>query len=246
MYALSDIKGGYNAIQQEIIRQMLSPRIMIDKNGITMTPKWTQADMAEFLSGVEHPHVEVFDDETDDDELRSRNELKFLSKALGSSIPESYIIYYLRQLFPDTERTKQFYWLGNRSIDIFIPSLSIGIEYDGSKWHDPRRNAEERHGKNITKRDREKSKLCRQHNTTLLRIRELPSDYTDVNAVLIPYRPALAHNKYVNIGYAIVKILQFIKQAYKIRGYIDVDVARDSEDILEALRNEYRTTPIRW
>ncbi len=50
----------------------------------------------------------------------------------GTSFPEQAIYYYVKQFYPDAE----LHYVENRmELDVFIPSISIGIEYDGSKYH---------------------------------------------------------------------------------------------------------------
>lgn len=48
-------------------------------------------------------------------------------------------------------------------LDIYIPSLSIGIEYDGDYWHSL---------PNMKKRDNLKTKICKEHNIKLIRVTE--------------------------------------------------------------------------
>ena len=81
-----------------------------------------------------------------------KNELKV-------SIREKAVSYYLSKYFR-IEEGKHFNWLGSREIDIYIPQLNLGIEYDGRQWH-----------KNI-ERDLKKDKLCLNNNLKLIRIRE--------------------------------------------------------------------------
>lgn len=75
------------------------------------------------------------------------------------SIPEKTIVYYLKQIFV-VEEQKKFDWLGRMEIDIFLPELNIGIEYDGQAWH-----------KDLDK-DLEKEKQLANHCIELIRVRE--------------------------------------------------------------------------
>lgn len=82
------------------------------------------------------------------------------AKGLHTSFPEQVVYYYIKELFPDAingyrhERTE---------IDIFIPSLNIGIEYDGENYH----KSLYKH-----KKDTEKNHLLFSNNISLVRIRE--------------------------------------------------------------------------
>ena len=53
--------------------------------------------------------------------------------------------------------------LEGKEIDIFLPELNLGIEFDGSYWHSSEKAKE---------RDEHKNQLCEQKGITLLRIKE--------------------------------------------------------------------------
>ena len=82
----------------------------------------------------------------------------------STSFPEQAILYYVKQLFPDAQNRYKPQWLKNKDsngeIDIYIPSIKVGIEYDGSYFHG---NPE---------RDLQKDQICYSHGITLYRIRE--------------------------------------------------------------------------
>ena len=82
--------------------------------------------------------------------------------ALGrhSSFPEQVIYHYIKILFPNTING---YKLKNTEIDIFIPSLNIGIEYDGEYYHKSQYRL---------KKDIEKNQLIFENGISLIRIRE--------------------------------------------------------------------------
>ena len=76
------------------------------------------------------------------------------------SLPEKAIFFYVKKYFSDAVSNVNFEWLGKMELDIFIPSLSVGIEYDGARWH-----------RNVDK-DILKDKKCHEKGITLIRIRE--------------------------------------------------------------------------
>lgn len=58
-----------------------------------------------------------------------------------SSFAERAIYYYISRFFPDAIWSYENKDLGRFEIDVFIPSISVGIEYDGQKMaqrHDKR------------------------------------------------------------------------------------------------------------
>ncbi len=81
-------------------------------------------------------------------------------KGKHTSFPEQVVFYYIRKFFPDAENG---YKLDKTEIDIFIPSLNVGIEYDGENYH-----------KSLYKfkKDIEKNNLLYSNNIALIRIRE--------------------------------------------------------------------------
>ena len=54
-------------------------------------------------------------------------------------------------------------------LDVYVPSLNIGIEYDGIAFH--KTTAQQR-------REEKKYVICKEHGTFLIRIRENPIDDT--------------------------------------------------------------------
>ena len=87
-------------------------------------------------------------------------------KELRVSLPEKALVFYLSRIF-QVEENKRFSFLGSKEIDLFLPELKLGIEYDGQQWH-----------KNVG-RDVCKDEMCKKNGLSLLRIREQECpDYT--------------------------------------------------------------------
>ncbi|ROR28511.1 putative zinc ribbon protein [Mobilisporobacter senegalensis] len=82
------------------------------------------------------------------------------SRELRVSFPEKVVYYYVSMAFHDCIENYRPAFLGGKELDIFIPSLNIGIEYDGEAFHSSIEN------------DMEKDKICNQHRIQLIRIRE--------------------------------------------------------------------------
>ena len=67
--------------------------------------------------------------------IRSRtrgNGCPFCKKELQTSFPEQVIYFYIKNQFPDSINR---YVDNGMELDIFTPSTSIGIEYDGKHFH---------------------------------------------------------------------------------------------------------------
>lgn len=106
-----------------------------------------------------------------------KTSLNHRSAAIGTNCPicnsgkqtsfrEQALFYYIKKMYPNTISRYKPTELGKFEIDIYIPELNFGIEYDGVAWH-----KEE-------KFDREKRKyiLCKKLGITLIRVKEKMPD----------------------------------------------------------------------
>jgi hypothetical protein len=81
----------------------------------------------------------------------------------NTSFPEQVIYYYVKKYFPDTINRKFFQIQKKKTeIDVYIPALKLGIEYDGAYYH-----------KNREQKDREKiDRMAKEENIKVIRFRE--------------------------------------------------------------------------
>ncbi len=87
---------------------------------------------------------------------------------LSTSFPEQAIYYYVKKLYPDAiSRYKDIFDNGSE-LDIYVPSLKVGIEYDGMRFHNQN---------DPLVRDREKRKYqtCKENGIKLIRVLETPN-----------------------------------------------------------------------
>ncbi|MGL4852489.1 MAG: zinc-ribbon domain-containing protein [Tannerellaceae bacterium] len=82
------------------------------------------------------------------------------SKGTQTSVPELIVYHYVSQLFADAINGYKF---DGKEIDVYIPSLNIGIEYDGEHFHKTK-------SKYIT--DKHKTEYLISHGIEMIRIRE--------------------------------------------------------------------------
>ena len=112
------------------------------------------------------------------DKLLQGNGCPNCDKRNKTSFPEQAIYFYLRQVYPDAISG---YLLPstNKSVDVFLPTLNIGVEYDGY-WH-----------KKKEKEDAEKYRACKDSGIKLYRIREevLPQVDNIADMVYIRCKP---------------------------------------------------------
>ena len=152
------------------------------------------------------------------------------AKEIQSSFPEKAIYFYIKRIFPDAIANYRSDELRSFELDIFIPSLRIGIEYDGERWH---RNAE---------KDLHKNQLCDEMNIVLFRVRE-------------PLCPALLDNRSIcvvreskrtGLDKTINNLLAEINKTVNIECSIDIDLEKDGASILELLNSTEKENNIQF
>lgn len=84
------------------------------------------------------------------------------ASALKSSFPEQAIFYYVHQAFPDAINRYTDIFDNGMELDVFIPSLSVGIEYDGLAYHN----------EESLKKDNAKYNICKKRGISLIRVVE--------------------------------------------------------------------------
>lgn len=79
-----------------------------------------------------------------------------------TSFAEQAVFFYLKQLYPDAINRYKADFLERLELDIYIPSIGYGIEYDGVAWHK----------KDKIEREIKKYRLCKENGIKLIRLRE--------------------------------------------------------------------------
>lgn len=144
------------------------------------------------------------------------NRCPICSSYLRTSIPEKIIFYYVHKKFSKTIANYKPEWLKPKEVDIFIPELNVGIEYDGYYYH-----------KDI-KHDIEKDDLCSKNNVRIIRIREKKSK--PINSSAIIYNIKIDNNT----DYTYVEdALSFLNSYLNID--LDFDIRRDLDDIIKMI-----------
>lgn len=163
---------------------------------------------------------------------KNHTDISQLASSLKSSLPEQYIGFYLRKAFGnEVEYQKQFDWLGRLSLDFYIPSLQLAIEYDGNYHH-----------KNKQPSDNRKTSLCTNHGIYLIRIKEVkPSreEKQENNTVFYCFNA-----RYKNIDIAIQDLCSLINKKFGIPIQIDVDMNRDNSEIVSYVQEKYHKKTI--
>lgn len=130
-----------------------------------------------------------------------------------TSFPEQAVFYYLKNVFEDALlRDKSI----GRELDIYIPSIHCGIEYDGVAWH--------RKNKNY-KNDLIKEQMCSEKGIRLIRIREIGLNELEYKATTdVLY---VESGSDLDLELAIRRVFELLQI-----GKIDINLKRDRNDIL--------------
>lgn len=90
-----------------------------------------------------------------------------------SSVAEIQVYYYIKKYFSDAIHNFHDKEHNITELDVYIPSLNIGIEYDGERWH------------RDIHRDKIKDNICSNLGIKLFRIREINCPEYDSNCIFI-------------------------------------------------------------
>ena len=142
------------------------------------------------------------------------------SDALRTSFPEQAIFYYIKQVFPDAISSYKDIFKSSMELDIYIPSLKVGIEYDGKTYHSDSKNQI---------RDAKKYKICKENGIMLVRVREM-SKYTPIMMCDHKIEIPDASDKYLNRA--------INNLCYHLGKIVVPDVRRDRKQILTYLNNK--------
>lgn len=138
----------------------------------------------------------------------------FCNSCKQTSFPEQTLAYYISMSYKIKQREK----VCNQEIDIYIPELKIGIEYDGYIYHNSYRS-------NI--REENKNKELSSNGINLIRVKESSENYVDNNTIYYDSN----NGKYINnnsFNNMINHVLDMINA-----NKIDIDIVRDENKIKE-------------
>lgn len=134
-----------------------------------------------------------------------------------TSFPEQAIFYYVREFYPDAINSyKDIFSDSQMEIDIYIPSLLVGIEYDGMAWHST---------PEVREREIRKYNICRENGIKLIRIKE-NSEHKDEDS-----SDLLIHT---NVKYNTETFVQLFSDMFEFVKIIpDINLERDRITIKE-------------
>ena len=144
-----------------------------------------------------------------------------------SSYPEQALFYYLSKAYPDTcnrYKLKEKY-----ELDIFVPEISVAVEYDGIFFHSSEK---------AINNEKRKNAACYNEKILLIRIKEDKSaERTYVERwnqylIKIVFNP---EKDYVNLQSVLMQIMSILREK-DISIPLDIELERDKIEILALLK----------
>lgn len=156
------------------------------------------------------------------------------NKGNKTSYPEQCIFFYLKKLYPDTINRYQD---NRKEIDIYIPCLKMGFEYDGIYYHPSSK----------LKKEQQKDKYFLDKGIKIIRIKETQSS----TPFKLKGNTIYFYNDYQlkNLTYVIQYLLDFLRKNNNTLKDIKVNLKKDNPEILEFVytglkENNVLTNPI--
>lgn len=150
-----------------------------------------------------------------------------------TSFPEQAILFYVKKLYPDAISRYKEIFERSMELDIYIPSICLGIEFDGANWHNSAAQF---------KREKKKYDICKVHQITLIRVKENVESQREDVADAIYYIPKV--RTYTKLEETINAILDAIdrnsnmwtrKNPSCFHSAVRANLERDRADILSYL-----------
>ncbi len=135
------------------------------------------------------------------------------TKRMTSSFPEQAIFFYLKKHYVNA-MNKYKEGFGRQELDIYIPDISTGIEYDG-RLH-----------KNQIESERKKYKLCQDRGIILIRVRALEIEASDRADIIIKTQYGYT-KKFKDLDESIIELFKLLKI------HEDINTERDRISIQE-------------
>lgn len=141
----------------------------------------------------------------------------------GTSFSEQVFFFYIKKLFPDAiSRDKRF----GCEFDIYIPSISTVVEYDGIFYHN---------SKKALDKENKKDEICFKNNIRMIRIRD-PKLPNTAHAIRIN----CIDTQGVHLNNGVLELLELLKPNHSVL----VNIDKDAIIIKTKFRNEFKENSI--
>ncbi len=143
-------------------------------------------------------------------------------KECGTSFPEQAIYYYLKLLFSDAENRIQ---IEGTETDIYLPSLKLAIECDGSFYHG-----------GIEKQEKEakKDQLLKEAGISVFHIKEALAGQEQPPGDYVLWCPVGSYKNYLFLENIMRLLVQRLNEQYGLSLVTRPDIQRDRAKILSA------------
>ncbi|MBR3288576.1 MAG: hypothetical protein IKI71_02260 [Lachnospiraceae bacterium] len=154
-----------------------------------------------------------------------------------TSFAEQALYYYIKQIFPDAINSYKDIFENSMELDIYIPCLKVGIEYDGVYWHHKKEA--------IYEREKRKYDVCKNNGIKLIRVREKRKYENEKPAADLCFylqndkNDEKALNGIINI---VFKNIFFIANENKENIIPNIDITRDKFEILSYLKGPVKNS----
>ena len=150
----------------------------------------------------------------------------FCQAEFKTSFPEQAVLFYLRQFTEAENRFK----IGKNEIDVYLPQLKIGIEYDGLFFHST---------KAAEKREKTKNSALQNHGINLIRIKESENENSIVDNVIY-YVPNHSRS---NLTAAIIQLFLLIDKIAKTNfsKELKVNIEKDRIEIYQQYKQTIKS-----
>lgn len=135
-----------------------------------------------------------------------------------TSFPEQAIYHYLKKLLPVEVESRAS--VCGVEVDVYIPSWSLGIEYDGLYFHSSAKSDE---------RETKKNKILSFNSVQLIRIKEAPERTEDSDAIIY----CVPDKRYNYLNQVITSLMERLSKSERIPILLDIDIERDRIEIIE-------------
>ncbi len=141
-----------------------------------------------------------------------------------TSYSEQAVYYYVKKEFPDAINSFSPSWLSNNmEIDIYLPSLNLGIEYDGQAYH----------GTKKEEKDVIKANLIQEHGVSLVRIRE--PNLNDINDKSFVIHTGKPKGDLLFLEEPIKELFLYIEERFQHKVHTVVDIDADYDSIVQSV-----------
>lgn len=147
---------------------------------------------------------------------------RICTRSLRTSFPEQCFFFYTKKVFPDAENSYTDIFENRMELDIYIPSIKTGVEYDGIFWHD-------KNDKDVLEREEKKYQICKEKGIRLFRIKE--GDFKGFANVSDRTWYIPKKCEYKQLDCYIMEYLRFLTMGGKKLPVVDVE--KDKVEILE-------------